>query len=75
MPRFNGTGPVWGGGPGAGYSVGPCGLGLNRGMGGGYGFRRWTKQDQRSALEEEVEILKEELKATQEELKALKDQK
>jgi len=75
MPRFDGTGPIWGGGPGAGWGLGPCGLGLRRGFGRGYGFRRWTKQDEKVALEEEVKILKEELKAVEEELKSLKGQK
>ena len=74
MPRFDGTGPAWGGGPGAGWGLGPCGYGrgYGGGLGRGYGFRRWTTQDQRTALEQEVEILKDELKATQEELKNLR---
>lgn len=64
MPKFDGTGPVWGGGPGTGWGIGPCGYGrgYGRGFGRGYGFRSWTIQDQRLALEEEVKILKEELK-------------
>jgi len=41
----------------------------------GYGFRRWTKQDEKSALGEEIKTLKEELKAAEEELKSLKGQK
>ena len=70
MPRYDGTGPVWGGGPGAGWGAGPCGLGLRHGMGvgcgRGYNFRRWTKQDEKVALEEEIKILKEELQAAEE---------
>ena len=64
MPRFNGTGP-WGMGAGTGWGMGPCGLGLRRGLGRGYGrgFRRaWTKQDEKTGLEEEKEILEQELK-------------
>ena len=75
MPRLDGTGPQ-GMGAGTGWGLGPCGLGLRRGFGRGYGFRRtWTKQDEKVALGEEVKILKEELKATEEELKSLKGQK
>lgn len=67
MPRFDGTGP-WGMSPGFGRGMGPCGLGLRRGL-----RRVWTKQDEKAALEEEREILKEELKTTEEDLKSLKD--
>lgn len=74
MPRLDGTGP-WGMGAGTGWGLGPCGLGLRRGLGRGYGFRRWTKQDEKVALEEEVKILKEEPKADEEGLKSLKGQK
>lgn len=79
MPRYDGTGPLWGGDPGTGWGLGPCGLGMRRGMGmgygRGYGFRRWTKQDEKIALEEEIKILREELKAAEEELKSLRGQK
>ena len=74
MPRLDGTGP-WGTSAGTGWGLGPCGLGLRRGVGRGYGFRRWTKQDEKAALGEEVKILKEELKAVENELKSLKGQK
>lgn len=77
MPRFDGTGP-WGMSPGAGWGLGPCGLGLRRGYSrvSGRGFRRlWTKQDEVAALEEESKALEQELTAVKEELKSLKDQK
>jgi len=61
MPRFNGTGP-WGRGAGTGWGMGPCGLGLRRELGRGYGFSRWTNQDEKTALKEEMKTLKEELK-------------
>ncbi|OGZ32457.1 MAG: hypothetical protein A2V69_02455 [Candidatus Portnoybacteria bacterium RBG_13_40_8] len=75
MPRLDGTGPM-GYGAGTGRGFGPCCSGLGRGLGRGYGFRRtWTKQDEKTALEEEVKILKEELKVTEEGLRSLKGQK
>ena len=65
MPRFDGTGP-WGRGARTGWGLGPCGLGLRRGLGRGYGrgygSSRWTQQDERTALEEEIKILKAELR-------------
>lgn len=74
MPKLDGTGPR-GMGAGTGRGFGPCCSGLRRGAGMGYGFRRWTKQDEKSALGEEIKTLKEELKAAEEELKSLKGQK
>ncbi len=74
MPRFDGTGP-WGLGPGTGWGLGPCCLRLRRGVGARYGFKNWTKQDKKAALEEEIGALKEELKVAEEELKLLRDQK
>jgi len=74
MPRFDGTGPG-GIGVGVGRGLGPCGLGLRRGSGRNYGFRRWTKQDETVALKEERDILKEELKEVEKELGSLKGQK
>ena len=58
MPYLDGTGPV-GTGP-VGRGMGPCGLGLRRGMRGfGYGFRRraWTAKDGLAALEDEEKML------------------
>ena len=77
MPRFDGTGPL-GQGPRTGWRRGPCGLGLRRNWGNGFGrgFRRfWTKKDELSALEEEEKNLEEELKTVQKEKEALKTQK
>jgi len=78
MPRYDGSGPG-GMGAGTGRGLGPCGLGsrqgFGRGCGRGYGFRRWTKQDETVALKEEKDILKNELKEVEKELLSLKDQK
>ncbi|MBU1148964.1 DUF5320 family protein [Patescibacteria group bacterium] len=71
MPNYDGQGPVWGGGPGAGRGMGPCGAGygprgcgrgFGRGMGMGRGYRmNWTKKDELNSLDEEEKMLKEEL--------------
>ena len=78
MPRFDTTGP-WGNGPRTGRGLGQCGLGLRRGIGAGngrgYGFRRWTNQDETVSLKEEKNILKNELKEVEKELESLKGQK
>ena len=77
MPRYNGTGPM-GYGPSTGRGLGPCGGGIKRswlgvfGRGLGYGHR-WTKTDEKAALDEEEKILKEELAQVQKEKQALKD--
>jgi hypothetical protein len=70
MPKFDGTGPQ-GYGAGTGRGFGSCcsGLGARGGFGRGYGFRNYTKQDEKSIIEEDIKILKEELKAAEEELK------
>lgn len=70
MPRFNGTGPR-GLGAGTGQGLGPCG----GGRGCGRGFRRWTDQDEKIALNQEKDILKKELEEVEKELKSFKDQK
>jgi hypothetical protein len=55
----------------SGWGRGPCGGGLRRGCGGwfgrglGYFGRRWTADDEKSALDEEEKILKEELAQVQ----------
>jgi len=75
MPGFDRTGP-WGMGPGTGWGLGPCGLGLGWQRGSGRGFRRaWTNQDEKVALEEERKILEEELKEIKKEIDSLKGQK
>jgi len=78
MPRFNGTGPQ-GFGPGTGWSMGPCGMGMGwrRGFGRGFG-RFWKfgsqipKKDERGMLEEEAGFLEDNMKDLEEELKAIK---
>ncbi|MFH1427169.1 MAG: DUF5320 family protein [Patescibacteria group bacterium] len=74
MPGRDTTGPQ-GQGPATGRGMGLCGGGLmgRRGwFGQGLGFgRRWTKVDEKAALNEEEEMLKEELRQVQEEKKAL----
>ena len=81
MPYFDGTGPWWGGGPGAGWGRGPCGAGWGRGfrrgfgLGWGYGWRRPTVSEEREELEYEAEDLEKELKAIKERLTELKGRK
>jgi len=70
MPRFNGTGPQ-GLGSRTGQGLGPCGRGYRCDR----GFRRWTEQDEKTALSQEKDILKKELEDVEKELKSLKDQK
>lgn len=81
MPRFNGTGPL-GFGPGTGWGLGPCGLGMGWRRGWGRGFGRFwrfgpqiTRKEEKEVLEEEAKILEDELKAIKEHLAELKDQK
>lgn len=79
MPRQNGQGPVWGGGPGAGWGMGPCGAGMHRGWHhwGGYGpgYRRFiSPKNEMAALDEEESLLEAELQAIKEEKAALKGQ-
>ena len=81
MPRYDGTGPL-GFGPGTGWGMGPCGLGMDwrRGFGRGFG-RFWrfgsqiTKKEEKEMLEEEINDLEDELKAVKERLSELKGQK
>ena len=70
MPRFNGTGPFWGGGPGAGWGMGSCGAGRfwRRGFGPGRGMGRYfgwnlptNPKETRQTLKEYKQALKEEL--------------
>jgi len=79
MPRFNGTGPL-GSSPGAGWGLGPCGMGFRRGFGRGFGrFWRFGSQvspkDEKQVLEEEAKILEEDLKSVKERLSELSAQK
>lgn len=81
MPRLNGTGPWWGGGPGAGWGMGSCGAGTRRGYCryyGGYGLefgRFFSPKNELAALEDEEKILEEELATIKEEKAALKNRK
>jgi len=71
MPRFDGRGPL-GYGPGTGWGMGPCGAGIGRRMGAGYGRRFFTKKEETDILKDEVVELEEELKAVKERLNELK---
>lgn len=86
MPGLDGTGPM-GAGPLTGRGLGPCGFGMRRGFGRGYGRRAWlgcgfgpgyarqlvlTKEEQKKILEAELKELEAEKKAILEELAALK---
>ena len=83
MPNFNGQGPMWGGGPGAGRGRGPCGAGMGCRRGGGRGWfgRFWGQPgkvnpaEEKTMLEEEAKNLEAELKEVKEELAKLKNQK
>ena len=60
MPRLDGSGP-WGMGPGTGWGMGPCcGGGVwRRGMGAGFGSRRfYTKKEEQEDVENEIKIRK-----------------
>lgn len=70
MPNFDRTGPM-GQGPLTGKGLGLCGLGLKRGWGRGFGFRRFfslSKEEKKKILEDEMKILEEELNAIKKEL-------
>ncbi len=76
MPRFDGRGPMWGGGPGAGWGMGPCGAGWHHGFGrryGGYGYQQYSSpKSELAALEDAEQALTEELEALRKEKAALK---
>jgi len=83
MPGFNGRGPMWGGGPGAGWGRGPCGAGWDwhRGWGRGWGYPgsgnypsygpTYPYSPQPPTLKEEKEMLNEDLQVLREEMKAI----
>ena len=74
MPGFDGTGPL-GYGSLTGRGFGPCGCGMRRGYGRGFGFRRQvtlTKEEERKILEaelKEVELEKQEIEKRLKEIK------
>lgn len=81
MPRRDKTGPL-GSGPGTGWGMGPCGMGMDwqRGFGRGFGrFWRFGSQistkEEKEILEEEVGILEDELKSIKTRISELKRQK
>ena len=75
MPRFDGTGRL-GSGPGTGWGMGPCGAGMRRGFGRGFGWRRfYSRKEESEILKEESEDLEQELKAIKERLSEIKGQK
>jgi hypothetical protein len=78
MPRLNGLGPVWGGGPGAGFGMGQCGIVYGRpriGRFAGFGHEEWTQKDQLAYLEHEEKMLKDELDYVRQEKKNIEEQK
>ena len=78
MPGFNGTGPL-GFGPRTGRGMGPCGggygcgRGWGRGLGRFFGFRKWSAEDEKQALEQTENYLKEELKVVQNRLNEISE--
>ena len=75
MPRFDGTGPL-GFGPGTGWGMGPCGMGMDwrRGFGRGFGrFGGYYPYQPRITKKEETEILRDEAEALEEELQDIKE--
>jgi len=88
MPGYDGQGPVWGGGPGAGWGQGPCGAGYRRGYGRGFGrgfgpgrgygrgfgFRRFFSADPYYEEAPRNWTKKDELNALKEEEKMLKEE-
>ena len=76
MPYRDGTGP-FGNGPLTGRGLGPCGRGMRRGYGRGFGARyanpiTLTKEEQKKVLEEMLKDLEEEKKDIEARLKELK---
>lgn len=86
MPSLDGTGPVWDGGPGVGWGLGPCGAGLGWRRGFGWRFGRgraffgmrrapMSSQEETAVLKEEAEILNAELQAVKKRIAELKKTK
>jgi hypothetical protein len=76
MPYQDGSGPL-GFGPLTGRGFGPCGRGLKRGFGRGFGFRyrepvNLTKEEERKILEAELKEIESEKKEIEKALKELK---
>ena len=78
MPNFDGTGPQ-GLGPMTGRGLGPCGGGMRRGFGRGFGFRRvfttpvtLSKEEEKKILEAELKDIEAEEEAIQKRLKEIK---
>jgi hypothetical protein len=77
MPGFDKTGPL-GNGPQTGRGLGPCGCGMRRGAGRGYGrgFNAMpvelSAQDERKILEAEITQLEAEKQAIEKKLKETK---
>ncbi|MFH0952524.1 MAG: DUF5320 domain-containing protein [Patescibacteria group bacterium] len=85
MPQFDGNGPAWGGGLGAGRGMGPCGAGASgqrgrdwgRGQGYGCGLGRYGGggnfcANYQPSREDEMKVLKEEKQMLEEELVEIK---
>jgi len=78
MPGQDGTGPQ-GQGPMTGRGLGPCGWGMRRGFGRGFGWRCWgaapmtfTKEEEKKILEAELKEIELEKREIEKRLKELK---
>jgi hypothetical protein len=72
MPGFNRTGPQ-GFGAGTGRGLGPCGGGVRRGSGRGFGRRGFNGMGRNIHPQDEQKILEEELKALENEKRAISE--
>jgi len=86
MPRYDGTGPWWGYGPGTGRGFGPCTAGMDWGPRAGRWWRKkfygmspfqpeLDKKEEKELLEQEAVDLEEEIKEIKKRLSQLKNQK
>jgi hypothetical protein len=79
MPAQDRTGPL-GQGPLTGRGLGPCGQGLRRGLGRGFGFRRGlgargttlTEKEEKQLLQEELKEIETDKAEIEKRLKELK---
>ena len=71
MPRSNGTGPQ-GFGAGTGRGLGPCGGGIRRGSGRGFGRRGINGMGQNINQQDELKDLENEKRAISERIEDLK---